>query len=273
MFEHIVPVEISTNPGVNSIDPYGIFTWGLCILSTVLAAKVINTYYSNLSLGLPAAESPTLYLLSWLAGCDILASLSLLGLTLPLKLYTFLPNILLRAVASAQLAYFILLILLSFHILSISGTINRNLDILAADYYGPISGIIAFVLAHPIAQNIPSYQSIFLLILPLSTLACLGLAAWKMSSVKSPRQSMRMVVEESYTIRVWYSPIDYARFSKALLGLFVGFHALWVVWGNTGIYPWLALCSVCARGLMPFWLCKVSPFRNIVLIDEHEHQE
>ncbi|KAJ2848124.1 hypothetical protein IWW36_003486, partial [Coemansia brasiliensis] len=103
MFENIIPLETFSKPKVNEIDLYDISTFGLCILSTILAAKVIKTYYSNLSAGLPAAESPTLYLLAWLAGCDILASTSLLLLSLPIRLpFAVLPNALLRAVASAQ---------------------------------------------------------------------------------------------------------------------------------------------------------------------------
>ncbi|KAJ2296822.1 hypothetical protein IWW55_004982 [Coemansia sp. RSA 2706] len=288
MFDRLVPLQpYSDAESISNLSSWSRAMFGgLCVLSMCLAAKSIARYQGYLSSGQAAAESPTMFLLSWIGGCDILAAAAMLALLWPSSIAgtiepKYLPSIQ-RAIVSAQIGYFMLLIMLSVHILSVAGRISRGLDMVASGYYGPVSAALAFILAHPLVGALGIYHQLVFSLLPLCTLVALTAAAWSMSTSPIPTSStLQMWVDELVTIKVTFNPSDYVHFSRSALGLFVLFHAPWVIWGHASTpglpITLLATAGICARGIVPHILCRQSPAANMVVIEpaesEHAHQE
>ncbi|KAJ1895516.1 hypothetical protein LPJ66_004551 [Kickxella alabastrina] len=260
----------------------------LCLLTLYLAVKVVARYYQYFdNESHPATESPTMFLLPWLATCDIITTLAIM-ITMLLGdnvcttggsgASTFFGT-LERAALAAQMCYFLVHALLSVHIMSISYMVNRVFDTLASDYYGPVAGVVSFFLSYRLVTAHSAFPTLLLTVLPLGTFTLLALSAAcaTKASVKRSRV-IRVHVDESGILKVRVNLVKYARFSRALAALCLLFHLPWLAWAHSWIQAdWvsvLAQLAVCGRGVYLFAISSLSPAVSMQLVpeDEHEHE-
>ncbi|PIA13979.1 hypothetical protein COEREDRAFT_10769 [Coemansia reversa NRRL 1564] len=252
---------------------------GTCLLTFYIAANIVRCYRGYFNRGHPGAESPTLFLLPWLAACDAMTATSFLVLLyLPDKssaAKAFLQGIP-RIVAFAQICYLVILILLSMHTLSVAGIISRGVDMAAGEYYGPVAAVLSFALSHRLLVGLSGYDFFFLAVLPLCTLTVLAVATRQISKMwGTSMRVMTMWNDESEEIHVLFCPDSYVRFAKTATGLFTLSHIPWVVsiyaptqtmWSNE-----FTAVGICMRSVVSFFLLRTSPAARMRLQDNAEH--
>ncbi|KAJ2719696.1 hypothetical protein GGI07_005052 [Coemansia sp. Benny D115] len=259
----------------------------LCLASLYLAVRTALRYHSYLDdYSSPVSEAPTMYLVTWLAACDIVTSISLLVLPafddIGGRVGAYIGT-LGRSALAAQMCYFFLYALLSVHLLSLSNVAGSYIDSLASEYYGPAAATLAFALTYKLVTALPGYACAFSTILPLSALAITTVTAACVQRASEKERTRLILVHvedrDSLTVRVDLG--NCARFSWALAGLGLLFHLPWILWSNSWMQSsWvaaLAYVCICARGLHPFALMHMSPALTMRVVGEsgggHEHQE
>ncbi|KAJ1719518.1 hypothetical protein LPJ53_005733 [Coemansia erecta] len=250
----------------------------LCLLTLLLSARTIARFRRHLfEYRDPASESPTLYLLCWLAAGDIITVLVVLcllfvGSDAAPALAPYL-DMAVRVALAAQICYLLVLAFLAIHILAMFGVVSRHTEASVCDYYGPAAASLALALSYKLVTSLSVYPTLFLVVIPATSM-CLMLAAAGCASVlASPRTRLvEIPLDDPDTIRVRVTMPHYVRFAQAAAGLHLLFHLPWLLWAYLQTHPsWLvvlAYSGICARGIYPAVLTGLSPALTMQVVGD-----
>ncbi|KAJ2553114.1 hypothetical protein EV175_003059 [Coemansia sp. RSA 1933] len=244
---------------------------GLCLSSVVFSVKTIRAYRKYIDADNIAVESPAMFLLPWLAVCDLVSSsMACAALVWPgnARLSSIsaesLPGIQ-RAMNASQICYSLLVTMLSVHILSMAGTISRKIDIHGSGYYGMATLMISCALSHPVFAGKATTVLLCFTAMPLVALVSVVIAAYMARMLHNERRPLVLCIDDSGDIEATVDLGKYASFSARLATLF-WLHSLpWFVW--THVHPHacgrilyvVAVLCVCARGVLSISLLRASP--------------
>ncbi|KAI8320913.1 hypothetical protein GQ54DRAFT_312273 [Martensiomyces pterosporus] len=290
-------------PGGSPARVLGVWPLGLCgivcLASFYFGARVVLFYRKLLDDDHPAANSPAVYLLSWLGSCDMLAATA----NLTLLIFDYAGDISSPSLATVrrvglatQLCYLFIHMCLSLHVATVAGTIGRRAESLAGEYYGPVAGLVAFLLSGRLVADLAVFPVVSRLITPVVSLTSVIAAtvcarsasraghAKAGDSKKDGKSPTDGAGDDSETEAVEEDLGIYATFAQRVAS-FHSFHLVTWMAANysQASYPdttLLAICCllVCARGLLPFLLttaCPVAtgPTDGTAKRDQHDHQE
>ncbi|KAI9502215.1 hypothetical protein BX070DRAFT_235881 [Coemansia spiralis] len=264
---------------------------GVYLMSTWLAARAILSYRRYLATNSIIIESPAMFLLPWMAACDIIAAsigtiLLWPGMSRD-RGFLVIDHLskLQRIVHASHTCYFLLIVMLSVHTMSVAGYIQRRFDMNCGEYYGLTAAILAFAFSHPVFANTGIYSAICFTLIPSAALIAVAMAA--VCTSKAMRSGSRICVlrlNDSEDIEATVDISEYVGFSSRAAVLVWLHHLPWFFWSHIRVQTWwlpaLACLCVCARGELPFTLSKISPATNMQQHvgtsnsdNEHDHQE
>ncbi|KAJ1765891.1 hypothetical protein IW140_004900 [Coemansia sp. RSA 1813] len=264
---------------------------GLCLSSVVFSVKTIRSYRRYLDADNIAVESPAMFLLPWLALCDVaVSSMICVALVWPGKsessiAVAHLPKIQ-RIINASQICYCLLITMLSVHVMSVAGVIKRKIDMHGGGYYGMAALMISCTLSHPIFANRVTSLLMCFTVIPLTALVAVAAAAACMSrKTHNARQLCVLRLDDSEDIEATVDPGRYIGFSARVAVLFWLHNLPWFIW--THVHPhayWhilyvVAVLCVCARGELPLALLEASPATSMRPFSAnsrakyHDHQE
>ncbi|KAJ2780235.1 hypothetical protein GGI15_003610 [Coemansia interrupta] len=250
----------------------------LCLLTLLLSVRTIARFRRHLfEYRDPASESPTLYLLCWLAAGDIVTVVTVLcllffGSDIAPALAPYL-DMVVRAALAAQICYHLVLAFLAVHVLAMFGIVSRHAEASVCDYYGPAAASLALALSYKLVTSLSVYPTLFLVVIPTASMCLMLAAAVCASALPSP--STRLVdipLDDPDIIRVRVAMPHYVRFAQAAAGLHLLFHLPWLLWAHLQTHPsWLialAYSGICARGIYPAVLTSLSPALTMQVVDD-----
>ncbi|KAJ2386485.1 hypothetical protein GGI05_004372 [Coemansia sp. RSA 2603] len=255
---------------------------GLCLLTLLLSIRSIARFRRRLfEYRDPASESPTLYLPCWLAAADIVTAVAVLCLllfasdTAPVPAPALAPylDMVVRVALAAQICYHLVLAFLAVHILAMFGVVSSLVEAAVCDYYGPAAASLGIALSYKLVTTLPIYPTLFLVVIPASSM-CLMLAAAVCASVL-PCPATRLIdipLDDPDVLSVRVTMPHYVRFARAAVGLHLLFHLPWLLWAHLQTHPpWLvvlAYSAICARGIYPAVLTNLSPALTMRVVDD-----
>ncbi|KAJ1798983.1 hypothetical protein LPJ59_002139 [Coemansia sp. RSA 2399] len=264
---------------------------GLCLSSVVFSVKAIRSYRRYLDADNIAVESPAMFLMPWLALCDLLVSVTICaalvwpGNSESSIAVRHLPK-LQRVINATQICYCLLITMLSIHVMSVAGAIKRELDMHGGGYYGMTALMISCILSHPIFSDRVTSLFLCFTAIPLTALVSVAAAAACMSrKTFNAHQAHVIRLDDSEDIEATVDRGEYVGFSARVAALFWLHNLPWFVW--THVHPhayWhiiyaAAVLGVCARGELPLALMRASPAASMRPVGArsraryHNHQE